>query len=225
MTSESVSLDAGELRVQAEVDAPEGKPAACFLLTHGAGGDRNTAGLRALAEGLAAAGSLVVRPDLPYRAAGRSSPPLAERSVPGFLRIYESAREMFGGARWIAGGRSYGGRVASMAVAQGLDAAGLLLWSYPLHRPGDPSQPRVAHWRRIKVPTLFLEGTRDPFCDPATFARHLPELGVEPLVHFVEGGDHSLKVAKANAPDGKGRSEASVVATLVPVIRDWVQTL
>lgn len=225
MPTESIVLEAGIVEVAAEVDRPGGEPDARFLLAHGAGGDRNSAGLKALARGLAAEGFLVVRPDLPYRAAGRSSPPLAEKTVPGFLATYRSARDLLGGARWVVGGRSYGGRVASMAVASGLEAAGLLLCSYPLHRPGDPSQPRVAHWPQITVPALFLEGTRDPFCDLDTFNRHLPGMGVTPQVHLVEGGDHSLKVAKVNSPNGRARSEASVVADLIPVIRDWAKGL
>ncbi|HEX2180593.1 MAG TPA: alpha/beta family hydrolase, partial [Actinomycetota bacterium] len=166
MASRSISLAAGDLQVMAEVDEPLGDPLPLrFLLTHGAGGDRNTAGLKALGRGLAERGYLVVRPDLPYRAAGRASPPLAEKSVPGLVATLEAARRETGEGPWVVGGRSYGGRVASMAVAGGLNAAGLLLYSYPLHRPGDPSQLRVAHWPQIKVPSLFLEGTNDPFCD------------------------------------------------------------
>jgi uncharacterized protein len=225
-TTRSVMLDAGDLQVPAEVDGPEDSGKVHFLLTHGAGGDRNTAGLKALALGLAEHGYLVVRPDLPYRAAGRSTPPLAEKSVPGFNNIFASAREQFGpDAPWVVGGRSYGGRVASMAVAEGLDAAGLLLYSYPLHRPGNSSEPRVAHWPQILVPSLFLEGTHDPFCDLEVFNRHLLELGIKARVHVVEGGDHSLRVAKVNSPDGNARSEGSVVASLGPVIEDWVEAL
>lgn len=226
MASRSIPLAAGDLRIQAEVDEPLGDPLPLrFLLTHGAGGDRNTAGLKALGKGLAERGYLVVRPDLPYRAAGRASPPLAEKSVPGFIATFEAARRETGEGPWVVGGRSYGGRVASMAVAGGLNAAGLLLYSYPLHRPGDPSQPRVAHWPQIKVPSLFLEGTNDPFCNLGVFRRHLPELGAAPAVHVVEGGDHSLRVAKMNAPDGKARSEAAVVASLIPVIEEWAAAL
>lgn len=223
MTGDPLNLDAGEIRVPAEVDRPAGEPRVAFLLAHGAGGDRNSAGLKALAKGLAASGCLVVRPDLPYRAAGRSTPPAAERTVPGFERIVRSAQEELGReCRWVVGGRSYGGRVASMAVAGGLEAAGLLLYSYPLHRPGDPSQPRVAHWPRITVPSLFLEGTHDPFCTLDVFNRHLPEMGGPATVHLIEGGDHSLRVAKLRSSDGKARSEAAVVQTLVPVIAEWL---
>lgn len=224
--SRTVLLDAGEIQVQAEVDSPDGTPRAGFLLVHGAGGDRNTAGLKSLAAGLARQGYLVIRPDLPYRATGRSTPPLAEKSVPGFVNIVQSARAQFGtDAPWVVGGRSYGGRVASMAVAEGLDAAGLLLYSYPLHRPGNAAEPRVAHWPKILIPSLFLEGDHDPFCDLGVFNRYLLDMGIKARVHVVKGGDHSLRVAKVNSPDGKARSEDSVVESVIPVIEDWVSTL
>ena len=216
------------MQVPAEVDEPAAQPVLPrLLLAHGAGGDRNTPGLRELARGLAAEGHVVVRPDLPYRAAGRKSPPAAEKTVPAFRLMLESARRQFGDERapWVVGGRSYGGRVASMAVAEGMEAAGLLLYSYPLHRPGDPSQLRVAHWPMITVASLFLEGTHDPFCDLELFRRHLPRLGGPSTVHVVEGGGHSLRVAAANSPDGKGRSEVSVAAELVPVVEGWLATL
>jgi uncharacterized protein len=222
---EQALLPAGNTRVRAEVHRSDGDASSPpFFLTHGAGGDLNTPGLKALAEGLAAAGHLVVRADLPYRAAGRSTPPAAEKSVPGFTESFLEAKHLFGPEeRWVVGGRSYGGRVASMAVAEGLESAGLLLYSYPLHRPGDPSQPRIAHWPKIEVPALFLEGTNDPFCDLDLLNTLLPQLGGPATLHLVQGGDHSLKVAAARAPDGKPRSERTVVLGLVQVIEDWAR--
>lgn len=212
----------GSLEVRVEVHRPDSVAGPCFFLTHGAGGDLNTVGLRALADGIAGLGYLVVRSDLPYRAAGRASPPLAEKSVPGFSRTFEAVRARFGPAeRWVVGGRSYGGRVASMAAAAGMEAAGLLFYSYPLHRPGDPSAPRVGHWPMIKVPTLFLQGSKDPFCDLLLLRAHLGDLGAPSTVHVIEGGDHGLKVAGANSPDGKARSEKVVIAALASVVQQW----
>ncbi|MDQ4149190.1 MAG: hypothetical protein M3164_04255 [Actinomycetota bacterium] len=219
-----LTLDAGRVRVSAELEMPERPKSPFVLLTHGAGGDRSTPGLRAMALGVASAGHPVVRADLPYRAAGRRSPPPAEKSVEGFKHLVMEARQQVGrGEVWIVGGRSYGGRVASLAVAAGLDAAGLILYSYPLHRPGSPQNPRVDHWPAIKVPCLFLQGTRDPFCDLRLLERNLESLGSRPTLRTVEGGDHSLSVASSHSPDGKAASEESVVRTLLPEIVEWLR--
>jgi predicted alpha/beta-hydrolase family hydrolase len=184
------------------------------LLTHGAGGDVHGAGLAALATGLAGLGHTVVRFNLPYREAGRSSPPAAEKSVPGYREGYEAARARIGGGRpWAVGGKSYGGRVASMAVADGMDVGALVFYGYPLHPPGKPESLRVAHWPSITVPCLFLEGTRDPFCDLDLLREHLPSLGGPATLHVVEGGDHSLQVRRSLVPD------------LAPVVSEWLESI
>ena len=192
-------------------------------LTHGAGGDVHGAGLQALAEGLAALGHTVVRFNLPYREAGRSSPPAAEKSVPGYREGYEAARARIGDERpWAVGGKSYGGRVASLAVAEGMEAAALVFYGYPLHPPGKPEALRVAHWPSITVPCLFLEGTQDPFCNLDLLREHLPSLGGPATLHVVEGGDHSLQVRASSSPDGRPRSPARVMAELAPVVSSWL---
>gem|GEM_PF-4546522 len=122
------------------------------LLAPGAGGDLDGDGLTALAETLAAVGCTVVRANLPYREAGRRAP-RAERSVPGLRSVLAAARESVGDPRpWVLGGKSYGGRVASMVVAAGEPAAGLLFYGYPLHPPGKPDRPRVEHWPPTSPP-------------------------------------------------------------------------
>jgi hypothetical protein len=195
-------------------------------LTHGAGGDVHGAGLQALAQGLAALGHTVVRFNLPYREAGRSSPPAAEKSVPGYREGFEAARARIGDERpWAAGGKSYGGRVASLAVAEGMEAAALVFYGYPLHPPGKPESLRVAHWPAIKVPCLFLEGTQDPFCNLDLLREHLPSLGGPATLHVVEGGDHSLQVRASSSPDGRPLSPARVMAGLAPVVSSWLDSV
>ena len=201
------------------LDNPPDAPAAVppVLLTHGAGGDITDRGLGALAGGLAAAGHIVVRCNLPYREAGRASPPAAEKSVPGFQAAAAAAASVAAGP-WAVGGKSYGGRVASMAVAGGLAVKALVFYGYPLHPPGKPEALRVAHWPAITVPCLFLEGTQDPFCDLGLLRAHLPELGGPATVHVVEGGDHSLNVKGAHTPDGRPRTASVVLAGLAPLV-------
>jgi hypothetical protein len=195
-------------------------------LTHGAGGDVHGAGLQALAQGLAALGHTVVRFNLPYREAGRSSPPAAEKSVPGYREGFDAGRARIGDERpWAAGGKSYGGRVASLAVAEGMEAAALVFYGYPLHPPGKPESLRVAHWPAIKVPCLFLEGTQDPFCNLDLLREHLPSLGGPATLHVVEGGDHSLQVRASSSPDGRPLSPARVMAGLASVVSSWLDSV
>jgi predicted alpha/beta-hydrolase family hydrolase len=197
-----------------------------LALTHGAGGDLRGSGLRALASGLARLGHPVVRFNLPYRELGRRSPPAAERSVGGYAAAFrDAARRLELPGPWFAGGKSYGGRVASLAVAEGLipAAAGLVFYGYPLHPPGRPGAPRTKHWPSIRVPCLFLQGAGDPFCDLDLLRESLPRLGGGATLHVVEGGDHSLGVSPRRAPDGKGRSPAAVLADLAGTVSAWME--
>ena len=132
----------------------EGPHGAGALLTHGAGGDCRGPGLPALAGGLAGLGHPGGRFDLPYRVAGRKTPPTAELSAPAFTGALAAARSTRPDVpAWDVGGKSYGGRVASRAVARGLDAGGLVFYGYPLQPPGRPDRLRVDHWPAIGVPS------------------------------------------------------------------------
>jgi len=112
-----------------------------------------------------------------------------------------------------------------MAVAGGLTVAGLLFYSYPLHRPGDPGNPRTAHWSGIKVPCLFIEGTNDPFCDLRVLEAHLPKLSAPAELLIVEGADHGLKVAKNKSATGRGQAEQEIIKSLMPQIVEWLNRL
>ena len=212
--------------VTAVVDRPAAPGGTPLLLTHGAGGDCLGAPLAALARGLASAGHPVVRFNLPYREAGRASPPAAEKSTDAYRAALQDARRQcpdFGPAPWAVGGKSYGGRVASLAVAAGMEVAGLVFYGYPLHPPGKPEALRVSHWPSITVPCLFLQGSEDAFCDLALLRRHLPTLGGPATLHVVEGGDHSLQVRAARAPDGKAAGAPAVLAGLAPMVAAWLE--
>lgn len=196
------------------------------FLAPGAGGDLDGDGLTALASTLAARGCTVVRANLPYRQAGRRAP-RADRSVPGYLAVLAAAQQALRqrDVPWVVGGRSYGGRVATMAVADGLPAAGVLLYGYPLHPPGNPDKLRVDHWPHLFAPTLFLQGDRDPFCDLDLLEQHRHKLPRRATVHVVAGGDHSLRVTRAASPSGTASSEAATVNSLGDVLEDWLRRL
>ncbi|GEL93920.1 alpha/beta hydrolase family protein [Cellulomonas composti] len=148
-----------------------------LLLTPGAGAGRDHRTLVALEDALAPLP--VRRVDFPYRQRGSRMPDRPTVAVP-FLReqVEAFAAELgVGTDRIVVGGRSYGGRMCSMAVADGLPVAGLVLLSYPLHPPGKPENLRIAHLPDIDVPVLAVSGRTDPFGTPDELARELAALG------------------------------------------------
>jgi predicted alpha/beta-hydrolase family hydrolase len=141
----------------------------------------------------------VARMDFPYRKAGRRAP---DRPPVLLASVEEEAAALVKEAhvrpnRLALGGRSMGGRICSMAVADGLPAAALVLICYPLHPPGKPENLRVEHLPRLMVPCLFISGTRDPFGTPdelSTWTATIPG----PVTHeWIEGAGHELKGADA----------------------------
>ena len=181
-----------------------------LLLFPGAGSSRTHGSLVAIEK--AVAPLPVVRADFPYRKAGRAAP---DRPPVLLATVNEDAVALVGTARIRAnrlalGGRSMGGRICSMAVADGLPAAGLVLISYPLHPPGKPEQLRVEHLPRIEVPCLFISGTSDPFGTRAELERATATIP-GPVEHvWIQGGRHELK--------GKDGEIATLVAT-------WIKSL
>lgn len=165
-----------------------------LLLAPGAGADRDQATLVALDDAATAAGWSVTRMDFPYRRAGRRAPdraPVLIEAVRG-----EAARMADAGCDPIVlGGRSMGGRMCSMAVAEGVvpAAAGLVLISYPLHPPGRPEKLRTEHLPGLEVPCLFVSGTRDAFGAPEELEAATAAIP-GPVTHrWVDGKDHGLR--------------------------------
>jgi predicted alpha/beta-hydrolase family hydrolase len=117
----------------------------------------------------------------------------------------------------IIGGRSMGGRAASMLAADGFECDGLLLLAYPLHPPGKPEQLRDAHLPAIKVPVICFNGTRDPFCTPSLMEDVLKRLKTDWEMHWVEGADHSFHVPKSS-----GRTDAQVLDEIADAARAWM---
>jgi uncharacterized protein len=137
----------------------------------------------------------VTRADFPYRKQGRKAPDRAPKLVAAVVEEAAGLAERTGVApeRIVLGGRSMGGRMCSMAVAEGLPAAGLVLICYPLHPPGKPERLRIEHLPEITVPCLFLSGTRDPFGSPEELEHHTDAIE-GPVTHvWLAGARHDLK--------------------------------
>ena len=174
-----------------------------LLLFPGAGGSADQHTLVALDAGL---DMPVRRMEFGYRRQGRRFPDRA----PKLIAEVRSQAEVFAAehgtttARLVLGGRSMGGRMCSMAVAEGLPAAGLALLSYPLHPPGKPDRLRVEHFSNIDVPALFVSGNRDQFGTPDEFAAHLGAIAGDVTVRWLEGQGH----------DPKPRADTEIVAAV-----------
>jgi predicted alpha/beta-hydrolase family hydrolase len=143
---------------------PAGGPVGAVVLTHGAGGSRDSPMLINVCDRWAGRGWLAIRFNLPYRRRRPKGPPSgsAKADQAGVVEAVELARTLVDGPV-LAGGHSYGGRMTSMAVADGLPVDVLTLFSYPLHPPGKPERARTEHLPRIGAPTVFTHGTSDPF--------------------------------------------------------------
>lgn len=172
-----------------------------LVFAHGAGGHRDDRGMQASARALEAAGLDVRRFNFGYREQGRRIPD----PMPVLKKAYEAAlaREHAEGRRLFLGGRSMGGRVATMLAADGFPCDGLILLAYPLHPAGKPEKLRDAHLPRIRVPVLCFNGTRDALCTRALMEKALEPVRAPWHMHWIEGADHSLGRAKDVAEIGE----------------------
>jgi predicted alpha/beta-hydrolase family hydrolase len=183
-----------------------------FVLTHGAGGNAQAPLLRALADTFASAGYTVLRCILPYRQARSFGPPGpgdAARDRAGLKNAITALKngldfspDNHKEARIFLGGHSYGGRQSSMLCAGEPDlVSGLLLLSYPLHPPRRPEQQRTQHLPDLRTPTLFVEGTRDPFGSIEEIERAIKMIPAKTKLLTIEGAGHDLGF-KGKAKEG-----------------------
>jgi predicted alpha/beta-hydrolase family hydrolase len=193
--------------------ATTGEALATFVCAHGAGGNMNDRGIQAVAKELRGRGLDVVRFNFPYseKKSGRPDP------MPVLQSCIKAAVGTVRDKPVIIGGRSMGGRAASMLAAAGFAVDGLLLLAYPLHPAGKPEQLRDAHLPRITIPTLCLNGTRDTLCRRDLMEAVLPRLGANFNMHWLEGADHSFHVLKSS-----GRTDADVMSEVGDTTHRWL---
>jgi uncharacterized protein len=175
---------------------PDGRAGRGLVLTHGAGGNCNAPLLIAAANAFTAAGLAVLRCDLPFRQrrpTGPPSPSGAAADRAGLRAAVAALREVVQ-ELVLLGGQSYGGRQATMLAADETAlAAGLLLFSYPLHPPGKPERPRTEHFLRLKTPAVFVQGSADPFGGPAELGAALALIPAPTQLIAIDGAGHDLK--------------------------------
>ncbi len=214
MTRSLVATPAGD--VSLSLEGPD-RPQQLVVLGHGAGAPMDSDFMSFFAGALVTEKRAVARFNFPYMEAGRRSPGPQQTSEAAFEAVTRHLAGELSPRSLILGGKSYGGRIASHVVAQGLSAHGLVFLGYPLHPPGKPERIRDAHLAQVTCPMLFVEGTRDPFCPLATLNDVRARLSAETAVVVVDGGDHSFKV-----PKNSGRSTREAWEQTAADIERWL---
>jgi predicted alpha/beta-hydrolase family hydrolase len=192
---------------------------AILLFAHGAGAGMRHPFMESMARRLADRGIATWRYEFPYMAEGRKRPDRPAVLVDAVRRAaaesYDAAPEL----PRFAGGKSMGGRMTSTAAAESPlpSVRGLLFMGFPLHRPGEDSDARADHLAAVRLPMLFLQGTRDRLAEIDRIDRVCAGLGPRATLHVVEGADHGFSVLKRS-----GRSDSTIRDELADVVAEWI---
>jgi len=219
-----VPLPAGTVEVSAVFGAADGDRAGgtdapIVAIAHGAGAGMDHPFLLGLAAALRAEGLHALRFTFPYVEAGRRMPGPAAHAILTWRAVIAAARER-GSGSVVACGKSYGGRMASMAAAEqgGLAATGLVYLGYPLHQPGKPEKPRIEHLPAVPQPQLFVEGTNDPFVQPLSQLEEAVASCQDARIVWIDGGGHSFEVK------GRKRPAAEIGAELARLVAAFARS-
>lgn len=217
--SEPLRIAVGDSGVSGLLDLP---PDArwLYVCAHGAGAGMRHAFLERLAATLGAHGIGTLRYNFLYMEAGKGRvdpPALAHAAVRAAVAAAGAH-----GLRLLAGGKSFGGRMTSQAqAAEPLPGVrGLAFFGFPLHPPGKPDTARADHLDHVRIPSLFLQGSRDEFAQLDLLKGVVERLGTRATLHLIEGGDHSFKVKKSS-----GMTEQDVLRELAETMRIWAERL
>jgi len=197
--------------------ASSGASAPLLVLAHGAGGHMADRGMLALSATLAALDLNIVRFNFVYREKASARPDPMPRLTECVAAVAAHAVAQVGSPTLLLGGRSMGGRAASMLVADGYNASGLMLYAYPLHPAGQTGKRRDAHLPRIAIPVLCVNGTRDTLCEQPLMEETLARLGSNWTMHWLDAADHSFHVTKAS-----GRTDREVLEEVGTATADWL---
>lgn len=218
MTAVAVALPRGEVTVSTRFDEPTSAPWAAVALAHGAGAGPDHPFLTGFAEALADAGVATLRFAFPYVEAGRRMPGPPAHAIATWAAVMPELERLAPGIPQIAAGKSYGGRMASVAAADGAIVPDALVYlGYPFHPPGDAAATRGAHLARIAQPQLFVEGTVDPFIQPTE--DFVTAVGTSPnaQIVWIDGGGHSFQVK------GSRREPRVIGAELTASVVPWLR--
>lgn len=215
----ALTIDTGAHgKVSALLLAP-GSARAAYVFAHGAGAGMEHAFMHAAAEGLARRGIATLRFQFPYMERGSKRPDAPAVAQAAVRAAATRAAELLRGIPLYAGGKSFGARMTSQAQASGPLAGvrGLAFFGFPLHAAGQPSEARAKHLADVKVPLLFLQGTRDALADPKLMQALAKRLGFHATLAFFDDADHSFHV-----PARTGRKDAEVLDDVLDAFARWI---
>ena len=219
--SEAVSITVDEARrVSGVLQVPRGARI-CYVLAHGAGAGMSHPFMAAIAEGLAERGIATMRYQFPYMELGSKRPDAPKLAQATVRAAVSQASLLVPKLALVAGGKSFGGRMTSQAQAAsplpGVRA--LVFLGFPLHPAGRPSDERAAHLFEVKIPMLFLQGTRDALADTHTLQALVERLGTRATPKLFQDADHSFHV-----PARTGRTDAEVRAEMLDRLSSWLES-
>lgn len=191
-----------------------------LMVAHGAGSRVDHPVHQGVCGALAAAGHPVVAFNFPYAEAGRRSPDRAERLLACYRDVADDVGRRFPRRALIGGGRSMGGRMASLLAAQGYPFAGLVLLNYPLVASRGGGSPRTDHWPDVRVPVLFVHGSRDRLFPNDVYQAAKARLTVPVTMHVIDDADHGFAV-----PRRTGRTQSDVYDEVAHAVDGWLSTL
>jgi predicted alpha/beta-hydrolase family hydrolase len=193
-----------------------------FVLAHGAGAGMNHPFLESIAEGLSEHDIATLRFQFPYMEQGRRAPNSRPVLAQTIRSAIAAAKSEAPGLRIVAGGKSMGGRMTSLAQSEAPleDVEGLIFLGFPLHAQGRESTERGSHLAEIQLPMLFLQGTRDKLAKPSLMKTLCESLGEQTTLHILKGGDHSFKPLKSS-----GRTYPEVIDEAVVTTSEWIKAL
>ena len=220
MTGERITIAIdGATHVSGLLARPAAAPRALYVMAHGAGAGMTHAFMESVASGFTARAIATLRYQFPYmeRGSKRVDPPAVAHAA--VRAACEEAARRVPGVPMFAGGKSFGGRMTSQAQAATPIAGvhGLVFFGFPLHPAGKPSDARAAHLADVRIPMLFLQGTRDELADLALLRPAIATLGARATLATFDGADHSLHV-----PARSGRADAQVLAEALDRCAAWI---
>jgi len=222
MNSEPVRIAVDDARSVGGLLVVPDDAIACYVMAHGAGAGMAHPFMNAFANDLAAVGVATLRYQFLYMERGSKRPDAPTDAHAAVRAAVAHAHRALPGLSLVAGGKSYGGRMTSQAqaIAPLPGVVGLAFVGFPLHPPGKPSDERARHLDDVRIPMLFITGTRDEFAELSLLEPVIARIGGRATLHRVEDADHSLHV-----PARSGRRDSEVRAEAAARLASWVKAL